>query len=106
MSNTPTGAPEIIDQAWRKDALKGSAYELTYAGTLSYARRRYSRDLQGVDIAVSGIPFDSAVTNRPGAGSAARGAGGLDPTRRAELISLWLRSLRHAGRGGLWRLRR
>ncbi len=66
MSNTPTGAPEIIDQAWRKDALKGSAYELTYAGTLSYARRRYSRDLQGVDIAVSGIPFDSAVTNRPG----------------------------------------
>ena len=31
MSNTPTGAPEIIDQAWRKDALKGSAYELTYA---------------------------------------------------------------------------
>ena len=66
MSNNPTGAPEIIDQAWRKDALKGSAYELTYAGTLSYARRRYSRDLQGVDIAVSGIPFDSAVTNRPG----------------------------------------
>jgi hypothetical protein len=53
MSSTPTGAPEIIDQAWRKDALKGSAYELTYAGTLSYARRRYSRDLQGVDIAVS-----------------------------------------------------
>jgi agmatinase len=29
-------------------------------------RRRYTRDLQGVDIAVTGIPFDQAVTNRPG----------------------------------------
>ena len=62
MSNTPTGAPEIIDQAWR-DELKGSAYELTYAGRCPTPGA--TRDLQGVDIAVSGIPFDSAVTNRP-----------------------------------------
>lgn len=66
MSNTPTGAPEVMDQAWRKQEIKGTDYELTYAGALSFARRRYSRDLAGVDIAVSGIPFDSAVTNRPG----------------------------------------
>ena len=30
-------------------------------------RRRYSRDLAGVDVAVWGIPLDAAVTNRPGA---------------------------------------
>ena len=42
---------------------------MTYAGALSFLRRKYSRDLDGVDIAVSGIPFDGAVTNRPAAGS-------------------------------------
>lgn len=66
MSNTPTGNPEIMDQAWRKTEVGGTAYELTYAGALSFLRRKYSRDLAGVDIAVSGIPFDSAVTYRPG----------------------------------------
>ena len=65
-SGTPTGNPEIMDQAWRKEAVGGTAYELTYAGTLSFLRRKYSRDFAGVDIAVTGIPFDSAVTNRPG----------------------------------------
>ena len=30
-------------------------------------RRRYSRDLEGVDVAVWGMPFDAAVSNRPGA---------------------------------------
>ena len=29
-------------------------------------RRLYTKDLRGVDIAVTGIPFDQAVTNRPG----------------------------------------
>ena len=39
---------------------------MTHAGALSFLRRNYSRNLDGVDIAVSGIPFDGAVTNRPG----------------------------------------
>src|SRR5688500_3259101 len=30
-------------------------------------RRRYSRDLTGIDLAVLGIPLDVTVTNRPGA---------------------------------------
>jgi agmatinase len=30
-------------------------------------RRRYTKDLTGVDIAVTGVPFDQAVTHRPGA---------------------------------------
>lgn len=40
--------------------------EMTYGGALSFLRRRYSRDLDGVDVAVMGIPWDSAVTYRPG----------------------------------------
>ena len=54
------------DSAFMKDDVKGSNYEMTYAGALSFLRRKYSRDLKDVDIAVSGIPFDGAVTNRPG----------------------------------------
>ncbi|PHR54355.1 MAG: agmatinase [Robiginitomaculum sp.] len=39
---------------------------MTYGGALSFLRRRYSRDLDGVDVAISGIPFDNAVTFRSG----------------------------------------
>jgi agmatinase len=38
-----------------------------YLGELSFGRRRYTRDLDGVDLAVVGIPFDSGTFNRPGA---------------------------------------
>ncbi len=62
MSNDDTG-----DQAFRKDTLLGRASEMTYGGALSFLRRRYSRDLSGVDVAVSGVPYDGAVTYRPGA---------------------------------------
>lgn len=44
--------------------VKGSP---SYAGALSFMRRKYSRDLAGVDVAVVGIPLDTATTNRPGA---------------------------------------
>jgi agmatinase len=47
--------------------LKGGAMEPTYGGALSFMRRRYTRDLGGVDLVVWGIPFDQATTNRPGA---------------------------------------
>lgn len=36
-------------------------------------RRNYSRDLEGVDVAVSGVPLDTAVTHRPGARMGPRG---------------------------------
>ena len=39
----------------------------SYAGALSFMRRKYSRDLDGVDVAVTGIPLDLATTHRPGA---------------------------------------
>ena len=55
------------DQAFRKTSLYGREAEMTYSGALSFMRRKYTRDLTGVDIAVSGIPFDAATSFRPGA---------------------------------------
>ena len=59
-------AANIIDEAFTRKDLKGNAYEATYAGATSFLRRKYTKDLVGVDVAVTGIPFDCAVTNRPG----------------------------------------
>jgi agmatinase len=39
---------------------------MTYGGALSFLRRRYTRELAGVDVAVMGFPYDCAVTYRPG----------------------------------------
>ena len=55
------------DQAFRRESLYGSESEQCYAGALSFLRRKYSRDLTGVDIAVTGVPLDLATTFRPGA---------------------------------------
>ncbi len=54
------------DSAIRRTDLLGSYAENTYAGVLSFMRRKYSRDLEGVDVVVSGIPLDLATTFRPG----------------------------------------
>lgn len=59
--------PEYGDQAFRRQGLLGQAPEMTYGGALSFLRRTYSRDLQGADVVVSGLPYDSAVTYRSGA---------------------------------------
>ncbi|MCI2393561.1 agmatinase [Aliiroseovarius sediminis] len=55
-----------VDTAVTRDGFKGLAFENTFGGVPSFLRRSYSKDLTGVDIAVTGIPFDQAVTNRPG----------------------------------------
>lgn len=55
------------DNAFLGRSLYGGATDPTFAGALSFMRRRYTRDLTGVDLVVWGIPFDSAVSNRPGA---------------------------------------
>jgi agmatinase len=47
--------------------LPESAVGGSYAGPLSFLRCPYTRDLKGVELAVLGIPFDLATTNRPGA---------------------------------------
>lgn len=56
-----------IDNAFTARAVRGAATDPTYAGALSFMRRRYSKDLEGADAVVLGIPFDAAVSNRPGA---------------------------------------
>ncbi|MDI9347302.1 MAG: agmatinase [Methylacidiphilales bacterium] len=55
------------DQAFRSEELLGKYTESVYAGTVSFLRRKLTRDLKGADIAVTGIPFDSATTGRSGA---------------------------------------
>jgi agmatinase len=57
----------LVDAAFTRKNLKGSNFEMTYAGALSFMRRNYTKELDGVDIAVSGIPFDLGVTYRSGA---------------------------------------
>ncbi|MEP3639005.1 MAG: agmatinase [Paracoccaceae bacterium] len=59
-------AKSQIDMAFTRDDPRGPSFELTFAGATSFMRRRYTKDLTGVDIAVTGVPFDQAVTNRPG----------------------------------------
>ncbi len=54
------------DQGFRKSELLGRWDEPTYGGALSFLRRRFTRDLAGVDVAVSGVPYDCATTYRPG----------------------------------------
>ncbi|MDJ0907509.1 MAG: agmatinase [Woeseiaceae bacterium] len=55
------------DHAILREDLYGTTPEPTYAGALSFMRRKYTRDLNGVDVAVTGVPLDTATTNRPGA---------------------------------------
>ena len=59
-------AKKQIDTAITREGYKGLSNENTFSGVTSFLRRRYSKDLTGVDLAVTGVPFDQAVTNRPG----------------------------------------
>ncbi len=59
-------AKNQVDTALTREGYKGLSVENTFGGIPSFLRRRYSKDLRGVDFAVTGIPFDQAVTNRPG----------------------------------------
>ncbi len=59
-------AKNEIDAAFTRQDPRGLSYENAFGGATSFLRRRYSKDLTGVDLAVTGIPFDQAVTNRPG----------------------------------------
>lgn len=55
-----------VDHAFRRTTTLGMHSEPTYGGALSFLRLKYTKDLNGVDVAVTGIPYDLAVTNRPG----------------------------------------
>ena len=55
-----------IDDAFTREDLKGLSFENAFAGATSFLRRKYTKDLAGVDLAVTGVPFDQAVTHRTG----------------------------------------
>lgn len=59
-------ARKQVDQAFTREDLKGASFENSFGGATSFLRRRYTKDLTGVDIAITGVAFDQAVTNRPG----------------------------------------
>lgn len=69
MSNNgkSTATPSTTDLAFTRESPYGTRAEPTYSGALSFLRRRYTKNLEGVDVAVVGVPFDLATTNRPGA---------------------------------------
>jgi agmatinase len=71
------------DHAIKRESLYGTIPEPTYAGVTSFMRRKYVTDLQGVDVAVTGVPLDTATTNRPGTRFGPRGI------RNASTIMAW-----------------
>lgn len=59
-------AKRQIDRAFTTDDPRGLAFENAFAGATSFLRRKYTKDLTGVDLAITGVPFDQAVTHRTG----------------------------------------
>ncbi len=59
-------ASSTVDEAFTREDNRGLSFENTFGGATSFLRRRYTKDLAGVDVAVTGVPFDQAVTNRTG----------------------------------------
>ncbi|TYB81612.1 agmatinase [Maritimibacter fusiformis] len=55
-----------VDTAITRKGLKGPSFENTFGGVASFLRRTLTKDLTDADIAVTGVPFDQSVTNRPG----------------------------------------
>lgn len=65
--STLTPEPQAGDSAIRRSSPYGTWPENTYAGVLSFMRRNYTRQFEGADVVISGIPLDLATTFRPGA---------------------------------------
>lgn len=58
---------KTIDHAITARSLTSAATDPTHAGVLSFMRRVYTKSLKAAEAVVWGIPFDAAVSNRPGA---------------------------------------
>ncbi|MFP1643485.1 agmatinase [Pontitalea aquivivens] len=59
-------AKNQVDMAFTRTDPRGLSFENAFGGATSFLRRRYTKDLSGVDLVVTGVPFDQAVTHRPG----------------------------------------
>ena len=60
-------AKSAVDTAFTRKGLRGYAFENAFGGATSFLRRTYTKDLTGVQLAITGVPFDQAVTHRAGA---------------------------------------
>ena len=59
-------ARDSVDTAFTRADRRGLSFENAFGGATSFMRRTYTKDLAGFDLAVTGVPFDQAVTHRPG----------------------------------------
>ena len=59
-------AANEVDVAITREDPKGLAYENVFAGVPSFLRRKLTKDLSGIDLAITGVPFDQSVTHRSG----------------------------------------
>jgi len=59
-------AKSEVDTAFTRTSQRGYSFENAFGGATSFLRRTYTKDLNGVDLAITGVPFDQAVTHRPG----------------------------------------
>ncbi|MEI6096775.1 MAG: agmatinase [Alphaproteobacteria bacterium] len=59
-------AKDETDTAFTRAHHRGLAFENAFGGATSFLRRTYTKDLTDVDLAVTGVPFDQAVTHRAG----------------------------------------
>ncbi|MCX7288017.1 MAG: agmatinase [Rhodobacterales bacterium] len=55
-----------VDTAITRKGLRGYSMENAFGGAASFLRRTYTKDLTGVDLAITGVPFDQAVSHRAG----------------------------------------
>jgi agmatinase len=61
------------DHAFTARTLYGYGDDNAFSGALSFLRRRFTRDLAGVDVVISGIAYDIGTSNRPGSRFGPRG---------------------------------
>jgi len=60
------GKKDHSDHAVTANSLLGSGEDSTFSGVMSFMRRKYTKNIEGADLVVWGIPLDTSVTNRPG----------------------------------------
>ena len=57
---------DTSDYAVTAQGLYGTGEDATFSGVMSFMRRKYTKEVDGADLVVWGIPLDTSVTNRPG----------------------------------------
>ncbi len=60
------GKKDQSDHAITSQSLLGFGEDSTFAGVMSFMRRKFTKEVEGADLVVWGIPLDTSVTNRPG----------------------------------------